>query len=157
MTNTNTTNTNASIPGTGPTTRKPGPTTALAAGTGGLSGAVVTIILWIATINGLEVPAEVGAALGVILTVAGAVIGGWLAPSTEARIKDGIAAHMSMVATQAEPVSILPDPEPASVDNPAAAVVEDDYTPAHAQTTGEQVEPDYSLDGPADLTTTRVD
>lgn len=154
-----TSTTNAQIPGTGSTTRKPGQTTALAAGTGGLSGAVATILLWIATLNGLEVPAEVGAALGVILTVAGAVVGGWLSPSTEGRIRDAVAVHMTQVATAAEPVEVLPDQveqepeeaaaEPAGYVAAHAAAVEPDQV---ADEVPEPVEsPDYTDAAPADL------
>lgn len=115
----------------------------MAAGGGGLAGAVTTILLWIATLNGLEVPAEVGAALGVILTVAGAVAGGWLAPSTEARIKEAVAAHMSLTASRGEPLSVLPSPEPATSEDEVGV----GYEPSHARDEDAGEKPADGADG----------
>lgn len=60
------------------TPRKVGRVTA-AATTGSAAGyAAATVLVWLLSVAGLEVPDPVADALGLLITVAATIIGGWL-------------------------------------------------------------------------------
>lgn len=52
-------------------------TTASASG-GGLAGAVTIILVWVAEVNGMEIPAPVASAFTVLIGAVGALVGGWM-------------------------------------------------------------------------------
>lgn len=68
-----------------PTGKKIGTTTMGATAGTGLAGAAAVVLVWILTQVGVEVPAEVSAALAVLLGGVGTLIGGKLAPSNQVR------------------------------------------------------------------------
>lgn len=61
--------------------RSIGPVTAAATAGGGTGYALALIVVWLITLTGAEVPAPVGDAIGLILSLGLSLIGGWLVPS----------------------------------------------------------------------------
>ena len=68
-----------------PTGKKIGTTTMGATAGTGLAGAAAVVLVWILTQVGVEVPAEVSAALAVLIGGIGTLVGGKLAPSNQVR------------------------------------------------------------------------
>lgn len=68
-----------------PTGKKIGTTTMGATAGTGLAGAAAVVLVWILTEVGVDVPAEVSAALAVLLGGVGTLVGGKLAPSNQVR------------------------------------------------------------------------
>ena len=68
-----------------PTGKKIGTTTMGATAGTGLAGAAAVVLVWILTQVGVDVPAEVSAALAVLLGGVGTLVGGKLAPSNQVR------------------------------------------------------------------------
>lgn len=54
-----------------------GPVTKAAVSGGGLAGSITVVCVWVASINGLEVPELVAGAFTVIIGAAGAALSGW--------------------------------------------------------------------------------
>ena len=116
-----------------PTGKKIGTTTMGATAGTGLAGAAAVILVWILTQVGVEVPAEVSAALAVLIGGVGTLIGGKLAPSNQVRtevqvipvvegtsdekaaaaaattVPDGTGEHR---ATETGSTAVVPDPAP---------------------------------------------
>lgn len=70
---------------TEPSGKKIGTTTMGATAGTGLAGAAAVVLVWILTQVGVDVPAEVSAALAVLIGGVGTLIGGKLAPSNQVR------------------------------------------------------------------------
>lgn len=68
-----------------PTGKKIGTTTMGATAGTGLAGAAAVVLVWVLTEVGVEVPAEVSAALAVLIGGIGTLVGGKLAPSNQVR------------------------------------------------------------------------
>ena len=68
-----------------PTGKKIGTTTMGATAGTGLAGAAAVVLVWILTQVGVDVPAEVSAALAVLIGGIGTLVGGKLAPSNQVR------------------------------------------------------------------------
>lgn len=68
-----------------PTGKKIGTTTMGATAGTGLAGAAAVVLVWILTQVGVDVPAEVSAALAVLIGGIGTLVGGKLAPSNQIR------------------------------------------------------------------------
>ncbi|MCT2249359.1 hypothetical protein [Kocuria rhizophila] len=68
-----------------PTGKKIGTTTMGATAGTGLAGAAAVVLVWILTEVGVGVPAEVSAALAVLIGGIGTLVGGKLAPSNQVR------------------------------------------------------------------------
>lgn len=68
-----------------PTGKKIGTTTMGATAGTGLAGAAAVVLVWILTEVGVDVPAEVSAALAVLIGGIGTLVGGKLAPSNQVR------------------------------------------------------------------------
>lgn len=90
-----------------PTGKKIGTTTMGATAGTGLAGAAAVVLVWILTQVGVDVPAEVSAALAVLLGGVGTLIGGKLAPSNQVRTE----------------VQVVPVVEGTSDDKAAAAAI----------------------------------
>lgn len=145
--------------------KKAGTTTFSAAGGGTFAGLVAVFLVeafqWDLSETGV-------AGLAAILTLAGAFIGGYLAPSVQEKIDSSVADHMSKVRFNGEPTELLGDrpaattpaePIPEATELPADDVVPageikalddlraEDYEPAHASPATGEVEPAEELDG----------
>ena len=116
-----------------PTGKKIGTTTMGATAGTGLAGAAAVVLVWILTQVGVEVPAEVSAALAVLIGGIGTLVGGKLAPSNQVRtevqvipvvegtsdekaaaaaattVPDGTGEHR---ATETDSTAVVPDPAP---------------------------------------------
>ena len=118
-----------------PTGKKIGTTTMGATAGTGLAGAAAVVLVWILTQVGVEVPAEVSAALAVLIGGIGTLVGGKLAPSNQVRtevqvipvvegtsdekaaaataaageVPDGTGEHR---ATETGSTAVVPDPAP---------------------------------------------
>lgn len=68
-----------------PTGKKIGTTTMGATAGTGLAGAAAVVLVWVLTEVGVDVPAEVSAALAVLIGGIGTLVGGKLAPSNQVR------------------------------------------------------------------------
>lgn len=68
-----------------PTGKKIGTTTMGATAGTGLAGAAAVVLVWVLTQVGVDVPAEVSAALAVLIGGIGTLVGGKLAPSNQVR------------------------------------------------------------------------
>ena len=73
-----------------PTGKKIGATTMGATAGTGLAGAAAVVLVWILAQAGVDVPAEVSAALAVLIGGVGTIIGGKLAPSNQVRTETQI-------------------------------------------------------------------
>ena len=118
-----------------PTGKKIGTTTMGATAGTGLAGAAAVVLVWILTQVGVDVPAEVSAALAVLIGGIGTLVGGKLAPSNQVRtevqvipvvegtsdekaaaataaageVPDGTGEHR---ATETGSTAVVPDPAP---------------------------------------------
>ena len=116
-----------------PAGKKIGTTTMGATAGTGLAGAAAVVLVWILTQVGVEVPAEVSAALAVLIGGIGTLVGGKLAPSNQVRtevqvipvvegtsdekaaaaaattVPDGTGEHR---ATETGSTAVVPDPAP---------------------------------------------
>ena len=117
---------------TEPTGKKIGTTTMGATAGTGLAGAAAVVLVWILTVCGVEVPAEVAAALAVLIGGVGTLLGGKLAPTSQVRtetrivpvvegsVEDKNAAAAATVpdgtgehrATEAGSTAVVADPDP---------------------------------------------
>lgn len=117
---------------TEPTGKKIGTTTMGATAGTGLAGAAAVVLVWILTVCGVEVPAEVAAALAALIGGVGTLLGGKLAPTSQARtetrivpvaegtMEDKTAAAAATVpdgtgehrATEAGSTAVVADPDP---------------------------------------------
>ena len=75
---------------TEPTGKEIGSTTMGATAGTGLAGAAAVVLVWILTVCGVEVPAEVAAALAVLIGGVGTLLGGKLAPTSQVRTETRI-------------------------------------------------------------------
>lgn len=69
-----------------------GPVTTAAGAGSGAAGAASVLITWGLAQAGLDVPPEVATAIATLGAVAGAFLGGWLAPSQADRVQEAVAA-----------------------------------------------------------------
>ena len=68
------------------TPRTVGPVTLSATAGGTVAGALTTVLVWLLSMAGVDVPAPVAAALTVLIGAVGVLIGGWLVrPGTGSR------------------------------------------------------------------------
>lgn len=58
--------------------RKIGHVTQASTGGATLAGGLTVIIVWLASLAGVDIPAEVGSGITVVLGAIGALVGGWL-------------------------------------------------------------------------------
>ena len=135
-----------------PTGKKIGTTTMGATAGTGLAGAAAVVLVWILTQVGVEVPAEVSAALAVLLGGIGTLIGGKLAPSNQVRTEVQVIPVVEGTSDEkaaAAAAATVPDgtgehravevPEVLQVLEPAGstAVVADEVAPVVTETTVE--------------------
>lgn len=67
--------------------RTVGPVTGSAVGGAVTAGAITTIIVWVAGINGVEIPEVVAGAITTLIAAVGALIAGWaVRPGTGKRV-----------------------------------------------------------------------
>ena len=85
--------------------RTAGPVTTSATAGAGIAGAATVLIVWGLNAAGVDVPAEVAQAITVLLAAAGALAGGWLAPSQADAVARAVAAHSVDSATVAQHVT----------------------------------------------------
>lgn len=85
--------------------RTAGPVTTSATAGAGIAGAATVLIVWGLNAAGVDVPAEVAQAITVLLAAAGALVGGWLAPSQADAVAQAVAAHSVDSAAVAQHVT----------------------------------------------------
>lgn len=114
---------------TEPTGKKIGTTTMGATAGTGLAGAAAVVLVWILTVCGVEVPAEVAAALAVLIGGVGTLLGGKLAPTSQVRTETRIVpvAEGTMEDKTAAAAATVPDGtgEHRATDTGSTAVVSD--------------------------------
>lgn len=97
------------------------------------------------------------AGFAALLTLVGAFVGGYLAPSVQEKIEASVADHMNKVRFNGEPTELLGDRPAATAptDEPVPAgeikaldeLRAEDYEPAHASPAVDEVAPSEKLDG----------
>lgn len=66
--------------------RRVGVVTTSSTGGGAVAGALTVLVVWVLSMRGIDVPAEVASGFTVILAFIGGIIGGWLVkPGTGSR------------------------------------------------------------------------
>lgn len=124
---------------TEPTGKKIGTTTMGATAGTGLAGAAAVVLVWILTVCGVEVPAEVAAALAVLIGGVGTLLGGKLAPTSQVRTETRIVpvAEGTMEDKTAAAAATVPDGtgEHRATDTGSTAVTDPD--PVVTETTVE--------------------
>lgn len=96
-----------------PTGKKIGTTTMGATAGTGLAGAAAVVLVWVLTEVGVDVPAEVSAALAVLIGGVGTLVGGKLAPSnqvrTEVQVVPVVEGNSDEKAAAAAAAATVPD------------------------------------------------